>query len=72
MNQAGKMAGIAYDALEEKKGIDIKIIDISQVSVIADYFIIATGNNMNQVDALVENVEEQMHKHHYSMTNIEG
>lgn len=47
MNQAGKMAGIAYDALEEKKGIDIKIIDISQVSVIADYFIIATGNNMN-------------------------
>lgn len=72
MNQAGKMAGIAYDALEEKKGIDIKIIDISQVSVIADYFIIATGNNMNQVDALVENVEEQMHKHHFSMKQREG
>lgn len=72
MNQAKEMARTAYDALEEKKGIDIKIIDISQVSVIADYFIIATGNNSNQVSALVDNVEEQMHKKNFSMKQREG
>lgn len=72
MNQAKEMARTAYDALEEKKGIDIKIIDISQVSAIADYFIIATGNSSNQVSALVENVEEQMHKRNFSMKQREG
>lgn len=72
MNQAKEMARTAYDALEEKKGIDIKIIDISQVSAIADYFIIATGNSSNQVSALVENVEEQMHKRDFSMKQREG
>lgn len=72
MNQAKEMVCTAYDALEEKKGINIKIIDISQVSVIADYFIIATGNNSNQVSALVENVEEQMHKKNFSMKQREG
>lgn len=72
MNQSREMARIAYDALEEKKGTDIKIIDISQVSVIADYFIIATGGSMNQVNALVDEVEEQMHKHGFSMKQREG
>lgn len=72
MNQAKEMARVAYDALDEKKGTDIKIIDISQISVIADYFIIATGNSSNQVSALVENVEEQMHKNGFSMKQREG
>jgi len=41
MNQAKEMARIAYDALSDKKGEDIKIIDIAGVSVLADYFLIA-------------------------------
>lgn len=72
MSQAKEMARIAYDALEAKKGIDIRMIDISQVSVIADYFIIATGSSNNQVGALVEHVEEQMHKSGFSMKQREG
>ena len=40
-----KIAKEAVLALDDKKGEDIKIIDISEVSVIADYFIIASGNN---------------------------
>lgn len=72
MNKAKEMARVAYDALDEKKGTDIKIIDISQISVIADYFIIATGNSSNQVSALVENVEEQMHKNGFNMKQREG
>ena len=44
-----EMVKIAYEALSDKKGQDIKIIDIQSVSVLADYFIIADGSNPNQV-----------------------
>ena len=47
-----EMAKIAVAALEEKKAKDIKILDISGVSVLADYFIIASGSNRNQVQAM--------------------
>lgn len=62
MEQAKKMAKLVYEALDEKKGEDIRIIDISGVSVLADYFIIANGTNDSQVRALVDNVEEKLHK----------
>lgn len=72
MNQAKEMARIAYDALSEKKGEDIKIIDITGVSVLADYFIIANGNSDSQVNALVDNVEEELHKAGYHLKQREG
>ena len=43
MEQSKLMARLAYQALDDKKGEDIQVIDISQVSVLADYFIIANG-----------------------------
>ena len=57
-----ELAKIAYAALEEKKANDIKIIDISGVSVLADYFIIASGSNRNQVQAMVDSVQEDLYK----------
>lgn len=72
MNQAKEMARIAYDALSDKKGEDIKIIDITGVSVLADYFIIANGNSDSQVNALVDNVEEELHKAGYHLKQREG
>lgn len=57
-----ELAKIAYEALEEKKANDIKIIDISGVSVLADYFIIASGSNRNQVQAMVDSVQEDLYK----------
>lgn len=72
MNQAKEMTQIAYRALSDKKGEDIKIIDISEISVLADYFLIVSGNSENQVRALVDNVEEEMHKAGYSLKQREG
>lgn len=72
MNQAKEMARIAYDALSDKKGEDIKIIDITGVSVLADYFIIANGNSDSHVNALVDNVEEELHKAGYHLKQREG
>ena len=41
------MARIAYEALDDKQGEDIKILDIHEISVLADYFLIAHGKNQN-------------------------
>ena len=70
--QAKEMAKIAYHALDEKKGRDIRIIDIAGISVLADYFIIANGSSESQVQAMVDNVEEEMHKAGYSLKQREG
>ncbi len=72
MNQSKEMARIAYNALSDKKGEDIKIIDITGISVLADYFIIANGNSDSQVNALVDNVEEELHKAGYPLKQREG
>lgn len=72
MNQSKEMVRIAYNALSDKKGEDIKIIDITGISVLADYFIIANGNSDSQVNALVDNVEEELHKAGYPLRQREG
>ena len=69
---AKEMVKTAVAALQDKKGEDIRVIDISGVTVIADYFIIASGSNPNQVLALVDNVEEQMYKAGYDDPRVEG
>ena len=72
MEQAKKMVKIAYHALDEKKAEDIKIINLEGISVLADYFIIANGTNSSQVQALVDNVEEELHKAGYSLKQRDG
>ncbi len=67
-----KTVRLIKSALEEKKAHDIKIIDISEVSVLADYFIIADGSNPNQVQAMVDNVEETLEKAGCVCRQIEG
>ena len=63
---------IAVNALEEKKGEQIRIIDISKVSVIADYFVIASGKNINQIRAMADEVEDKLSKAGIEPRQIEG
>ena len=72
MEESKKMALLAVEALEDKKAEDIRILDISNVSVLADYFIIANGTNRNQVQAMEDNVEEALGKGGYVPKQIEG
>lgn len=67
-----EMAKLICQALEEKKAEDIKIINIEEVSVLADYFIIASGTNRNQVQAMSDNVEEVLGKAGAVPKQIEG
>ena len=72
MNHSSEMVKAAYAALSDKKGEDIRIIDIRNVSVMADYFIIASGSNSNQVQAMVDNVEEELGKMGCNCRQVEG
>lgn len=72
MEQGFEMSRLAVKALEDKKGMDIKVIDIHDVSVIADYFVIASGSNQNQVQAMVDNVEETLGRAGFEPKQIEG
>lgn len=71
-NRATETARLAIAALEDKKAEDIHIIDISEVSVLADYFIIAGGNNRSQIQALCDNVEEKLGRAGNPVRQIEG
>ena len=62
----------AVEALENKKAEDIRIIEISKVSPLADYFIICNGNNRNQVQALSDHVEETLGRLGFDRRPIEG
>lgn len=70
--QSKEMARLAYQAMEDKKARDIRIIDISKISVLADYFLIASGSNKNQVQAMVDNVQEELHKAGFVPKQVEG
>ena len=62
MSEAKQTAKLALEALEDKKAMDVRILDITHVSTLADYFMIASGSNRNQVQAMADNVEEVLGK----------
>ncbi|MDD6492756.1 MAG: ribosome silencing factor [Firmicutes bacterium] len=71
-DKINEMAKLAIEALEDKKAEDIRVIDISQVSVLADYFIIANGSNRSQIQALSDSVEEKLGRAGYPLKQMEG
>ncbi len=67
-----KITKAAWEALSDKKANNIVILDIGEISVIADYFIIADGGSPSQINALVDNVEEKLAELNVRPVNIEG
>lgn len=72
MKTAKETTALIIRALEDKKAEDISVIDISSVSTMADYFIIANGTNSNQVQAMVDNVMEELAKEKIKPRQVEG
>ncbi|MCR5441834.1 MAG: ribosome silencing factor [Lachnospiraceae bacterium] len=60
------------DAMEDKKGLDITVLDLSSVSDITDHFIICSGTNRSQIQALSDGVEEALAKKGLHHKGIEG
>ncbi|MCM1252659.1 MAG: ribosome silencing factor [Clostridium sp.] len=67
-----ELAKLAVEALEDKKAEDMKIIDISHISTIADYFIIASGSNISQIQTMADNVEEALTRAGHPVKHTEG
>ena len=63
---------IAVNALEDKKAEDVKVIDIREISPIADFFIIADGMNQNQIQAMRDAVDEALYKADLKVRQVEG
>ena len=61
-----------YNILDERKAENIKVIDISGVSVMTDYFVIATAGNINHMKALSDYMEKSMHDFNVKLNHAEG
>jgi ribosome-associated protein len=72
INEINEKIQLACKALDDKQAIDIKVLDISGVTVMADVFIIAHGNNENHVQALIDEVDRVLSKEGYEPKNVEG
>lgn len=62
LEDAKKMALVAYDAMDDKKAEELCVLEIGEVTSIADFFIIGSGNSSSQVEAIVDNVKEKLYK----------
>ncbi len=72
LEKSREMARLAVEALEAKKGEDIRVIDISEISTLGDYFIIASGSSRPQLNALRDEVDERLGRAGYPAKSIEG
>ena len=59
-------------ALDDKKGNDIQIIKIEELTIVADYFIICTANSNTHVRALADEVEYQLEQEGIRPDHVEG
>ena len=71
-NNSLQGAKIAYKALDDKLALDIRVLDISNISSLGDYFIIASGSNSNQLKAMADEAHEKMFKAGFILKHTEG
>lgn len=69
---AKEMVDIAHRAADDKKATDIRVLDISTISIICDYFLICTGRSSTQVQAVAEHIEEKLQEAGVKPMRIEG
>lgn len=72
LNNTDKMVEIITKACEDKKGIDIKVLDIRGMTSIADSFVIVSGNTSTQVNAISDEIEDKMEEAGFDKVNKEG
>ena len=55
-----ELALLAAKALSDKKGREIQVLEIADLTTLADYFVLATGSSNTQINALVDSVEKAL------------
>jgi ribosome-associated protein len=65
-------AVVAAEAALDKKAQDIVLLDVSQLTTYADYFLICSGRSSIQVKAIVASIEQELKEHGIRPLHIEG
>ena len=58
--------------IEDKKGGQTVVLDISEISSLADYFVISSANNINQLQAISDDLQELLEKEGLKINKVEG
>ncbi|MBX6394761.1 MAG: ribosome silencing factor [Alicyclobacillaceae bacterium] len=70
--QMASVARLAADAAADKKAGNVVILDIRGLSVVADYFVICSGQSRTQVQAIADHVREKLEEHGVFARGVEG
>ena len=71
-NKIKELVKLAYKTLDSKKASDISVLDIHELSVIADYFIVASADNLRQTVAICDELENKLGKAGFECRQVEG
>lgn len=63
---------IALKAVDDKKGLDIVVLDVSRVATFTDYFILCTGDSSRQIQAISDEVEAKLRAEGVRPAHVEG
>ncbi|QCR32954.1 ribosome silencing factor [Lysinibacillus sp. SGAir0095] len=63
---------IVYKALDDKRAEDIVVLNMENISLLADYFLICNGNSDRQAQAIAREVQEKAQENGYEVKRIEG
>ena len=69
---AKRVLDLAVDALEELKAIDVKVLDVSELTPVTDYMVVASGGSDRQVRALADNLLKRAKASGIQPLGIEG
>ena len=72
MRRSKRLAKLAAQAAAEKKAFDIQILDISNLLVITDYFVICSGTNIRQVRTISDFIREKLAKEKIRPLSVQG
>jgi ribosome-associated protein len=67
-----QLARTAVDAASDKKASDVLLLDVREITTIADYFVICSGNNSRQIQAIADSVDDELRKQGARLINREG
>jgi ribosome-associated protein len=67
-----QLAKAAVDSASDKKASDVLLLDIRDISVLADYFVICSGNSNRQIQAIADTIDEELGIQGASLLHREG
>ncbi|WP_427814492.1 ribosome silencing factor [Enterococcus sp. 22-H-5-01] len=72
MIDSKKMLEIAVKAADSKRAVDVVALDVTQVSLLADYFMICSANSDRQINAIVDEIVDKEEEHQVTVKRVEG